>query len=97
MHLAPIKGGGHGPLVPLVGELASLTSCTAVSTLLLMLTSPEALGPGPLPSRKETVSPSLDLALSSGSCPSFNPLPHSSLLNPLSHLGSDLKTPLWGL
>ena len=49
MRLAFVKGSGHGPLVSLVGEPASLISCMAVSALLLMLTSPEALGPGPLP------------------------------------------------
>lgn len=59
MRLTFVKGSGHGPLVSLVGEPASLISCMAVSALLLMLTSPEALGPGPLPSRKEAVSPSL--------------------------------------
>lgn len=94
MHLALVKGNGHGPLVPLVGEPASLISCMAVSSLLLMLTSPEALGPGPLPFRKESVSPSLRTWLCLlAPAPSSDPLPHSSLLNPSPTRAVALKLP----
>ena len=93
MRLALVKGSGHGPLVPLVGEPASLISCMAVSTLLLMLTSPEALGPGPLPSRKEAVFPSLRTWLYL-LAPAPPLTPASLFPQPTPYLGSGFKTSL---